>query len=187
MRSIPRPYGAWLAVLRIYTGIFWLSHSLQKITDPNFGSPDGNIARLVTNSISSSSGVYKNFLTGTIEPHLVLFATILTYAELLLAVSLILGFGTRFAALAAVCLSALYWCMSGQFATVSGYATDNAAAVVLSLTCLVLPVGMFFGLDGMRNKRRRPPPSRSDDLDTPKVKRPADPGSHEIADIGPEA
>ncbi|MDQ2865193.1 MAG: hypothetical protein M3R51_03105 [Candidatus Eremiobacteraeota bacterium] len=94
-------------------------------------------------------------MIGTIQPHLALFATILPYGELLIALSLILGFGTRIGAFAAACLAALYWSMSGQFATV-GYATDNAAAFLLSLTCLVLPVGMSLDIDGERSRKQRP-------------------------------
>lgn len=155
MISVRRPYGSWLAIIRIYTGVFWLAHALQKMIDPRFAGPDGSIDRLVTASIQASSGTYRDFLIGTVQPHLALFATILTYGELLIAVSLILGFGTRIGAFVAVCLSALYWFMSGQFATVGGYATANAAGLLLSLTCLVLPVGMSLGIDGVRSRRRQ--------------------------------
>ncbi len=158
MTTIRRPYGSWLAVIRIYTGVFWLSHALQKMVDPRFASPNGSVDGLVTAAIQSSSGTYREFLTGTIQPHLTLFATILTYGELLIALSLILGFGTRIGAFAALCLSALYWFMSGQFATIGGYATDNAAALLLSLTCLVLPVGMSLGIDGARGRRHEAEP-----------------------------
>lgn len=152
-----RPYGLWLAIIRIYTGIFWISHALQKMIDPRFASQSGSFDRLVTASIGSSSGVYRDFLLGTIQPHLTLFATVLTYLELFIGLSLILGLGTRLGALVAVLLSALYWFMSGQFATVGGYATDNAAALFLSLTCLILPVGMSLGIDGARSRRRHAP------------------------------
>ncbi len=150
---------AWFGVLRIYTGVFWLSHALQKMIGPDFGSPAGNIARIVSTSISSSTGAYHTFLAETVQPHLVLFATIFTYLELVIGCALILGFATRFGAAGGLCLAALYWFMSGQFASIGGYATDNAAAVILCLSCLILPVGMPMGLDGLRHRRRNLAPT----------------------------
>ncbi len=157
MSATARPYGFWLAVLRVYTGVFWVAHALTKIIDPNFGNPDGDVARLVTMSISSSSGLYQHVLVDAVQPHLVLFATVLTYGEVLIGLSLILGVFSRFGAFGGVLVAALYWLMSGEFATIAGYATGNAAVLVLSLTCVVLPVGMSFGVDGVRARRRQKP------------------------------
>ncbi|MDQ2865194.1 MAG: hypothetical protein M3R51_03110 [Candidatus Eremiobacteraeota bacterium] len=61
MIGVRRPYTLWLTIIRIYMGVFWLSHALQKMIEPRFTSPDGSVDRLVTVSIQASSGTYREF------------------------------------------------------------------------------------------------------------------------------
>jgi uncharacterized membrane protein YphA (DoxX/SURF4 family) len=81
-----------------------------------------------------------------------LFAHLVAWGETLTGIALLLGLLTPVGAIGGMFLSLNYALSKGvDLDAISGL---DAAAFVLSFLCLVLPVGMVFGLDGLLWGRR---------------------------------
>ena len=145
----------WLAVVRVYTGFFWLTHALFKWQDAEWTAPHGSMATIVQQMAQSTSGFYHNFLVGTVLPNAALFANLVRWGETLTAISLLLGLWTRLGGLGGVFLPLNYWLAKGAFAHLDGYGGLDAAALVLSFINVVLPTNRVFALDALLRSRRR--------------------------------
>jgi len=108
----PKAIREWpIVLLRVYTGIFFLSHGWGKIINPNFS--DGLVGFL--GSVSENTfGFYRPFLEAVVLPNKGLFAFLVAYGELALGIALILGLATRYAAFAGAFLLANFWFAKGQ-------------------------------------------------------------------------
>lgn len=154
MLPTPPKYATWLAVLRIYTGIFWLLHGVPKLLNPNFASPDGGMAGMVTDMGSKTSGAYHDFIMHTVLPNAPVFAHLVAWGETLVGVSLLLGLLTRVGGFFGVLLPLNYWLAKGSYGEASGFAGLDFAAMALSFVSLVLPTGLVLGLDGVLWRKR---------------------------------
>jgi thiosulfate dehydrogenase (quinone) large subunit len=149
-----RPYAPWLLILRLYAGVFWLLHGWQKVTDPAWAAPRGTMSSELSKMVGDTPGAYHDFVTGMVLPNVVLFAHLVAWGETLTGVSLFLGLLTPIGALVGMFLALNYFLANGvDVDALSGF---NALAFVMSFMCLVLPVGMIFGLDGQIRGRRSP-------------------------------
>jgi uncharacterized membrane protein YphA (DoxX/SURF4 family) len=149
----PQTYANWLAILRIYTGIFWLTHGIPKLLNPGFATPDGMMAGMIGMTVEKTSGAYHDFLVHTVLPNAPLFGHLVAWGETLTGVSLLLGLLTRVGGIGGTFLALNYWLMKSSFATVAGYGSLDIAAIALSLTHAVLPTGLVAGLDGALSRR----------------------------------
>lgn len=140
---------AWLGIIRIYTGIFWLIHGVQKLVNPQFAGNNGMMVHIIGEAGQNASAPYHAFLTTVVLPNANAFAHLVAWGETLTGVSLLLGLLARVGGLGGMFLTLNYMLMKGSFATIDGYAGLDAAAFALSFLSLVLPTGMRFGLDGL--------------------------------------
>ena len=155
MLPLPQTYATWLAVLRIYAGIFWLLHGVPKLLNPNFAKPDGMMAGMIQHALPQTSGAYHDFLVHVVLPNAPLFAHLVAWGETLTGVSLLLGLLTRVGGLVGVLLPLNYWLMKGDFTDFSSLGGLDWAAMALGFINLVLPTGLVFGLDAYLARRRR--------------------------------
>ena len=99
-----------IVLLRVYTGIFFLSYGWSKITNDKFA--DGVAGFL--GSQENTFGFYRGFVESFVIPNKGLFAVLVTYGELALGIALILGLATRYAAFAGAFMVANFWFAKGQ-------------------------------------------------------------------------
>ena len=146
----------WLAIFRIYTGVFWLIHAVPKFTDAaSFLPPSGFMPMMIQKSIGSSSGFYHDFLATTVMPNISVFAQLVRAGELLVGISLVLGLLSRIGGLGGVFLAANYMLAKGAFSAVDGYGGLDFVAIVLSLVNVVLPTDARWSFDTALFRRRR--------------------------------
>ena len=157
----------WLLVLRLYTGIFWLVHGLPKFLNPGmFMPPGGFMSQAVARSAHSTTGFYHDFLVGTVQPNIGLFAELVRLGEVLAGISLVLGFLTPVGGLVGCFLALNYLLAAGGFHW-SSIGSLNAAALALSFFCVVLPVGRYCGVDSFLSRKPNPRTVKAEFVDEP--------------------
>jgi len=155
MLPLAQTYASWLAVLRIYAGVFWLLHGIPKLLNPNFATPGGMMAGMIQQTVPETSGVYHDFLVHVVLPNAPLFAHLVAWGETLTGVSLLLGLLSRAGGLVGVFLPLNYWLMKGDYSHLTSLGGLDWAAMGLSFIHLALPTGLVFGLDGYLSRRQR--------------------------------
>ncbi len=163
-----RTYGFWLALVRIYTGFFWLEHGLGKLhAQPAFGAPGGQLSQFLSLHVRDSTGPYHEFLTGFVVPNATLVGYAVMLGEMTAGALLLVGLFTRLGALLGVFLAVNYWLARGGFnalaassAGVHGLGASSGleiCAAALTAISLVLPTGRVLGLDMFwPGSRKRP-------------------------------
>jgi uncharacterized membrane protein YphA (DoxX/SURF4 family) len=162
-----RYYANWLAVIRIFTGIFWLVHGVPKfLNGDRFLPPSGFIVDMVNHSLQGNTGFYHAFLAGVVQPNIMLFAQLTRAGEVLVGISLLLGLFTRLGGAGGIFLALNYMGAQGEFASINTLGSLDIAALVLSAISLIFPTGRVFGLDAVITKNRKiaemPPLDRED-------------------------
>lgn len=143
-------YAGWFTVLRIYTGLFWLSHGVPKfLNSAMFMPPDGFMPQLVNKAIQSQTGFYHDFLANVVAPHIDLFAELVRLGEVLVGCCLVVGLLARFAGFVGAFLALNYLAANGEFASWTTIGTLDAVAFVLSFSMLALPAGRVAGIDAL--------------------------------------
>jgi thiosulfate dehydrogenase [quinone] large subunit len=138
-----------LALLRIFLGFLFVEAGTEKL----LGNFNGTaLTGTLTSWINGGGNVpadpnlwYVGFLNGTVIPHASLFASLVTYGEILVGIFLILGLFTSIVALIGAFLNANYYFAAAQtsVSTQSLNALFIVAQLLFSLAC----VGQFYGLD----------------------------------------
>jgi uncharacterized membrane protein YphA (DoxX/SURF4 family) len=149
MLPTPQTYARWLAVVRIFTGIFWLLHGIPKLVNPKFFGPDGMMAGMIREGLSGTSGPYHDFLVNVVLPNAGLFSHLVAWGETLTGLSLLLGLFTRLGGLGGVFLNLNYFMMAGSYAHLGGYASMDTAVMARSFMNIGVPTGRVWGLDGV--------------------------------------
>lgn len=144
------------ALLRIYAGIFWLSHGIPKFTNQAmFMPPTGFMTILVAKATQQgTTGWYHDFLVSVITPNIQLFAELTRVGEVLVGCSLFFGLLTRLGGIGGAFLAFNYLMAKGGFSSFESLGTLDTAAIVLSLTNVVLPTGRSLGVDALFARRR---------------------------------
>jgi uncharacterized membrane protein YphA (DoxX/SURF4 family) len=151
-------YAYWLAILRLYTGAFWLMHGIPKFTQStDFMPPDGMMVGFLNTQISHVSGPYQSFLMHVVLPNAWFFANLVRLGEVVAGCLLLLGFFTRFGGLIAALLALNYISAKGGLAHLSVWSGLDSTAFVLSITSVILPTGRVLGIDGLLAHLRRSP------------------------------
>ena len=156
MKSLPsaRTYGAWLAIVRILTGVIWLAHGIPKFThSADFMPPNGMIATFLSQAMQKADPWYQGFLTSVVQPNIALFAEAVRLGEVLVGISLVLGLLTRLGGLFGVFLSLNYLAAKGHMFSSAALQTPEFAVFILSLTSLVMPTGRVLGADAIFTRR----------------------------------
>lgn len=146
--SVPKLWP--IALLRIYTGVFFAWHGLNKLRGDKFSE---NLANFVSTREEQSFGFYRGFAENVVVPNAELFATLVTWGELLVGLALIVGLATRYAAVAGAVMMANFWFVKGQ-----GFLAGQNHDVVWLMIFIVLaliPAGRIAGLDDGLSDRFR--------------------------------
>lgn len=151
-----RFYALTLALLRIFTGLFWLAHGVPKFTDAaSFMPPNGFMTQYLTKAAASSSGPYHDFLTTTVIPNASLFGELVRLGEVVAGCLLLFGLFSRLGGLIGTLLGLNYLAASGGISTVAGWAGLDGLATIISAVSLILPTGRFLGVDWFLTRPRR--------------------------------
>jgi uncharacterized membrane protein YphA (DoxX/SURF4 family) len=152
--------GAWLiesklrtaplwavAILRIYLGVGFLSAASNKIFSWWASWPQ-NMSHFLTSKLNDTYAFYRPFLVGIVLPHVAIFAPVVAVTEVAVGISLLLGAGTRFAAVAGLVLIVNYGLALGDIPWQPGQ--DQAFFIGL-LVVWITNGGRAFGIDTWLN------------------------------------
>ncbi len=137
-----------LVLLRVYLGTVFLVAALPKLRQ-DFTATLTGFVQLV--ALEKAHRFYLPFLEQVVLPNAAAFAALITWAELLVGVTLILGLLTRFSAAVALILTLNYMFAKGAwFWTPSSH---DAAFVAISLALVIGAAGRTLGLDAFLARR----------------------------------
>lgn len=155
----PRTYAFWLALLRIVTGIAWISHGVPKFThDAMFMPPNGFFVSMTTSGIAHSVGPYHDFLLNSVQPHIGLFANLVRFGEVLIGCALFFGLLTRLGGFVGIVLTLNYMAVKGSLGSFSAWSSIDVAMLALSAINFVLPTGRFLGVDALLGRAPKSAP-----------------------------
>lgn len=172
----PRYYATWLAILRIFTGLFWLSHGVGKfLNSSQYLPPNGFLPQFVAKATQGSSGFYHDFLVAVVAPHIGIFAELIRLGEVLVGCSLLFGLWTRLGALGGVFLAVNYILAKGGITSFDGVGSLDMAALALSFVSLVIPTGRMLGVDALLVRKVGSPAIVPEFVDEPPLQAPTPP------------
>ena len=142
-----RTYLWYISALRIYVGYYLLWQGIRKF-QRNFPKGDW-----VGRQIGDVAGLdlftwYKKFLLDYVMPHQEVFGYLVMIGELAVGACLLLGFLTRFSAIAGLVLLINYYLGPGMARGGSILAHQQTFMVILAIFVLSNP-GRTLGLDGL--------------------------------------
>ncbi len=139
---------AALVLLRVYLGVVFLVAASPKLQQDFTPSLVGFLQRV---ALEKGPPFYQEFARQVLIPHASIFATLVTWGELLIGISLILGLLTRLSGVAALLLAANCMFAKGDwFWTPS---SSGAAFVAISLGLILGAAGRTLGLDAFLARR----------------------------------
>lgn len=139
---------AALVILRIYLGVIFVLAALPKLREDFTPSLVGFLQSV---ALIKGHPFYRELVQQVVLPNASLFAVLVTWGELLVGVSLILGLLTRLASAVGLLLAINYMFAKGAwFWTPS---SNDAAFVVIFLALLIGAAGRTFGLDAYLARR----------------------------------
>ena len=139
---------AALVLLRIYLGVIFLHAAWPKLGGDFTSGLAGFLQKV---ALENGHLFYQEFVQRVVLPNVPLFAALVTWGELLVGISLVLGLMTRLAALVALILTVNYMFAKGAwFWTPS---SNDAALAAISLALLIGAAGRTFGLDAFLARR----------------------------------
>ena len=131
-----------IALLRVYTGVFFLYYGFGKVRNPNFA--DG-LAGFVSDRLDDSAGLMRPFLESVVLPNKAVFAFLVAWGELAIGLALILGLATRWASIAGAVMVGAFWFTKGQ-----GFLDAQNHDVIWFMIFIVLATvhaGRVYGVD----------------------------------------
>lgn len=135
---------AWLVVLRIACGLWFLASGLRK------ASPDG-VTRLIPSEmrkyLETAPPFYRRFLEAVAIPHARIFALLVVAGEVAVGSGLTLGLLTPLSAVVGIFLNLNYLLATG--AGNHAEQAQNGAMVLIQLAVLATGAGRTAGLDGL--------------------------------------
>jgi thiosulfate dehydrogenase [quinone] large subunit len=139
---------AALVILRIYLGVIFVLAALPKLREDFTPSLVGFLQGV---ALLKGHPFYRELVQQVVLPNASLFALLVTWGELLVGVSLILGLLTRLASAIGLLLAVNYMFAKGAwFWTPS---SNDAAFVAIFLALLIGAAGRTFGLDAYLARR----------------------------------
>ena len=139
-----------ITLLRVYTGVFFLTHGFGKITNPEFAN---GIVGFVTGNLENCFSFMLPFLESVVLNNSGVFALFVSWGELLIGISLIIGLATRYASIAGAVMLAAFWFTKGQ-GFLDGQNHD-AIWVVIFIVLAAVHAGRQHGLDERLKDRFR--------------------------------
>ena len=139
-----------IAALRMYTGVFFTYHGFRKVVNEKFA--DGMVGFL-NGRADQSPEFYRSFIESVVLPNKALFAGIVTFGEIAIGLTMILGLATRYAAVAGALLVTNFWLAKGQ-GMLDG-SNHDAVWLFIFLVLALIPAGRIAGLDDGLSDRFR--------------------------------
>lgn len=147
-----RTYLAYIALLRIYMGGYLLWQGINKY-QRNFPASDWLGRQVGDINHPNIYGWYQEFLQNFVAPHQELFGYLVTFGEMIVGASLLLGLFTRASACIALFMVLNYY--FGPGAIRGGVVMAQQQTFLLCLLIIMLSgAGRTLGLDGWFFKRR---------------------------------
>jgi NADH dehydrogenase len=154
-------YGFWLAIVRLYTGAFWLMHGVPKFTQSaQFMPPSGFLDGFLTAAVHHTTGPYQSFLMTVVLPNASLFGNLVRVGEVVTGCLLVLGAFTRLGGFMGAFLALNYLAAKGGLDHLGVWSGIDGTAVVLSVINLMLPTGRVLGVDALLWRARTPEPAQ---------------------------
>jgi thiosulfate dehydrogenase [quinone] large subunit len=139
---------AALVLLRVYLGIVFLLAALPKLEQDFTPGLVGFLERV---ALQKGHPFYQDFVREIVLPNAPVFATLVTWGELLAGLTLILGLVTRLSAVVTLLLAMNYMFAKGHWFWTSS--SNDAAFVAISLALLIGAAGRTLGLDAFLARR----------------------------------
>lgn len=150
MLASSRTYAFWLAIFRIFLGVFWIGHALPKFTQQDmFLPPNGFMTKVVADAVAATGGPYHVFLANVVQPNIAIFAQAVRFGEALVGISLLLGLVTRLGGLGGMFLSANYMLAQNETSSLHGWSSLDGLTFAASALNFVLPTGRALGFDAL--------------------------------------
>ena len=149
-----RSHGAvrhWpIALLRIYTGLFFAWNGFGKISRGSFA--DG-MEGFLNGQLQNSFAFYRPFIESVVLPNKTLFAALVAWGELAVGLALVVGLATRYASVFGAILVLNFWFAKGL--PVFAGTNHDVVWFVIFVVLGMVPAGKFAGLDdGLSDKLR---------------------------------
>jgi thiosulfate dehydrogenase [quinone] large subunit len=139
---------AALAFLRIYLGVVFLLAVWPKLQSDFTPGLTGFVEKV---GLEKGHPFYQEFLRRVVLPNPTLFSALVTWGELLVGITLVLGLATRLSAAMALVLTVNYMFAKGAWFWIPS--SNDAAFAALSVALLIGAAGRTFGLDAILAKR----------------------------------
>jgi uncharacterized membrane protein YphA (DoxX/SURF4 family) len=145
-----------IACVRIATSVFFLLFGEYKLAGPGFahGAFQGYLQDFIANGAVS---FYRPFLSGVVLPHAVFFGYFVGVIELIVGISLLLGFWVRAGSVVAILfllnLTLATWWGPGHGVPVWRYfgaELDHLPLILLFIVFFAADAGRVWGVDGRR-------------------------------------
>ncbi len=140
-----------MVVPRVYLGVIFLFAAYSKMTIP-VGFPTALRGFLNAVAVPNAYAWYKPILVGLVLPHTEVFGPLIIVGETLAGIGLLLGLGTRAAAIIAIFLNCSYLCAKGLPPWAP--ASNDVPDIILALIVIVTSAGLYYGLDGVMTRKR---------------------------------
>ena len=137
-----------LAVLRVYTGVFFLIYGYGKLQRGG-GFADGMSGFL--NAQENTFGFYRAFIDSVVLPNAGLFSYLIACGETALGIGLILGLATRYSAYVGVFLVINFWFAKGL--GFFGAMNHDVVWMSILLVLALMKAGHVYGLDSQLKSR----------------------------------
>jgi uncharacterized membrane protein YphA (DoxX/SURF4 family) len=137
-----------IAVLRVYTGLFFTWNAIGKIRRDNFAE---GMEGFLNAQLENSFAFYRPFIETVVLPNKTMFAAMVAWGELTVGLLMIVGLATRYAAAAGAILVLNFWLAKG--APVLAGTNQDVAWLVIFIVLGMVPAGKIAGLDdGLSDK-----------------------------------
>jgi len=133
----------WLALIRILIGWKWLQFGWEKVVDPEFVK--GMAGTLNFFGSDNPNAWYVAFINQVAIPNARVFGYLVAYGELLVGISLILGFITAVGAIFGVFMNVNYYFASGHLS--ASTAGLNQVMIVVQVILFLTAAGKALGVD----------------------------------------
>jgi thiosulfate dehydrogenase [quinone] large subunit len=137
-----------LALLRVYLGIVFLIAALPKLQQDFTPDLTGFVQQV---ALQRAHHFYRPFLEQVVLPNAPVFAVVVTWTELFVGLTLIVGLLTRVSAAVALVLALNYMLAKGAWFWTSS--SNDAAFVAIALGLLIGAAGRTLGLDAFLARR----------------------------------
>lgn len=154
-RAAGRVSRALLVPLRLYLGVVFLLAVWPKLTAQG-GFRPRMVGFLENVALVNAHGFYRAFVESVVLPRAGLFAFLVVLGEILVALALLTGTATRFAAAVAMFLVLNYMFAKGMWFWTP--ASNDAAFFFIGLVLLLGAAGRSFGVDVLLHRRYRTVP-----------------------------